>query len=164
MPVGIAIFFVAVGLILGTVFIFGNRYWAKPIQKSDAIQMSARYEGYEIHRNWRTHNIGEIKIILSDESAVYIDGACVSDEVEAGIEALPEGATVTMLVHPNSDTVWELKYGGKTILPFEESQKDIKNENIGFAFLGAFAYLCAAYGLGSLLMRWIRARKRKNVR
>ena len=138
MPIGVAIFFVIAGLILGSVFIFGNRYWAKPIQKYDAIQMSARYEGYEIHRHWRTHSIKEIKIILSHESAVYIDGACVSDEVKEAIEELPEGVTVNMLVHPNSDTVWELKHGGRIILPFEEAQKDIKNENIGFTCLGVF--------------------------
>lgn len=164
MPVGVAIFFVVVGLIIGTVFIFGNRYWAKPIQKTDAIQTSARYEGYEIHRKWNTPNIKEIKIILTDKSAVYIDGACVSDEVKKAIVDLPEGATVNMLVHPNSDTVWELKHGGRIILPFEEAQKDIKNENIGFTCLGVFMYFCAAYGGGSLLMRYIRARKRKNVR
>ena len=76
------------------------------------------------------------------------------------IKALPQGAKLDMLVHPNSDTVWELKHGDKTLLSFEESQKDIKSENIGFIVLGIFMYFCAAIGIGSLLIRWGRTRKR----
>ena len=76
-----------------------------------------------------------------------------------GIKALPEGAKVDMLVHPNSNTIWELKHDGKTILSFEESQKDIKNENVGFIVLGIFMYFCAAIGFGSLLIKGVRARK-----
>ncbi|MBE6597480.1 MAG: hypothetical protein E7641_07405 [Ruminococcaceae bacterium] len=164
MSVGAAIFLTVVGLMLGTVFIFGNRYWSKPIQKSDAIQLTANYEGYEIRRGFTRNTVKQIKIVLSDGSAVNVDGACVSDEVKVGIEELPKGTTLKMLVHPNSSIVWELKQGGRMILPFEEAQKDIKNENTGFAFLGAVMYFCSACGLCSLFMRWIRARKRKKVR
>lgn len=159
---GTAVMLLVVGLILGSIFIFGSQYWGEPIQREDAIEISAIYEAYEINPGKiRKHHIKQIEIILTDHSSVYIDGACVSEDVKDGIKALPQGAKLDMLVHPNSDTVWELKHGDKTILSFEESQKDIKNENVGFIILGIFMYFCAAIGLSSLLMRGIRTRKRK---
>ena len=157
---GTAMMLLVVGLILGSIFVFGSQYWGEPIQREDAIELSATYEAYEINPGKiRKHHIKQIEITLTDQSSVYIDGACVSEDVKDGIKALPEGAKLDMLVHPNSDTVLGLKHGDKTILSFQESQKDIKNENVGFIALGVFMYLCAVIGLGSLLMRGIRARK-----
>ena len=159
---GTAVMLLVVGLILGSIFVFGSQYWGEPIQREDATEVSAIYQAYEINPGKiRKHHIKQIEITLADHSSVYIDGACVSEDVKDGIKALPKGAKLDMLVHPNSDTVWELKHGDKTILSFEESQKDIKNENIGFIILGIFMYFCAAIGLSSLLMRGIRTRKRK---
>ena len=162
MTFGTAVLLLVVGLILGSIFVFGSQYWGEPIQREDATEVSAIYEAYEINPGKiRKHHIKQIEITLTDHSSVYIDGACVSEDVKDGIKALPQGAKLDMLVHPNSDTAWELKHGDKTILSFEESQKDIKNENIGFIILGMFMYFCAAIGLSSLLMRGIRTRKRK---
>lgn len=159
---GTAVMLLVVGLILGSIFVFGSQYWGEPIQREDATEVSEIYQAYEINPGKiRKHHIKQIEITLADHSSVYIDGACVSEDVKDGIKALPKGAKLDMLVHPNSDTVWELKHGDKTILSFEESQKDIKNENIGFIILGIFMYFCAAIGLSSLLMRGIRTRKRK---
>ena len=158
---GTAVMLLVVGLILGSIFVFGSQYWGEPIQREDATEVSAIYEAYEINPGKiRKHHIKQIEITLTDHSSVYIDGACVSEDVKDGIKALPEGAKLDMLVHPNSDTVWELKHGDKTILSFEESQKDIKNENVGFIILGIFMYFCAAIGPGSLLIKWRGARKR----
>ena len=161
MTFGTAVMLLVVGLILGSIFIFGSQYWGEPIQREDATEVSAIYEAYEINpRKIRKHHIKQIEITLTDHSSVYIDGACVSEDVKDGIKALPEGAKLDMLVHPNSDTVLELKHGDKTILSFQESQKDIKSENIGFIVLGVFMYYCAAIGLVFLLIRWSKARKR----
>ena len=158
--IGTAVMLLVFGLILGSIFVFGSQYWGEPIQREDAIEISATYEAYEINPGKiRKHHIKQIEITLADHSSVYIDGACVSEKVKDELKALPEGEKVDMLVHPNSDTVWELKHGNKTILSFEESQKDIKNENIGFIILGIFMYFCAVIGFGSLLMRGVKARK-----
>ena len=162
---GTAVMLLVVGLILGSIFVFGSQYWGEPIQREDAIEISATYEAYEINPGKiRKHHIKQIEISLADHSSVYIDGACVSEDVKDGIKELPEGAKLDMLVHPNSDTVWELKHGDKTILSFEESQKDIKNENVGFIILGIFMYFCAVIGFGSLLMRGVKARKKNRRR
>ena len=154
MPVGVAIFLIVAGLILGTVFIFGMQFWGESIDREEAIQESGVFESYQIH--YGRHRISEIKIILNDHRSFYIDGACVTDELQNQIEALPKGAKVDMLIHPNSDTIWELKRDDHSILSFERSQEQIKGENIGFAALGLFMYFCVVLGIGSLLMRWRR--------
>ena len=163
MPVSVAIFFIVTGLIIGTVFIFGNQYWGKSIEREEAISVSAIFDEYKLCYG-KYGSISEIKISFADRDFLNVDGMCVSDDVLDGIKALPEGARVDMLVHPNSSTIWELKHGDKTILSFEESQKDIKNENIGFGVLGIFMYFCVALGLGSLVKRWLKARKRNKKR
>ena len=159
-PVSYAVFFVVVGLILGTVFMFGMRHWGARIEREDSVSVAANFDSYR--KIYGKHGrILEIKIMFTDYDPLYIDGACFDTEVISAIEALPEGANLNMLVHPNSDTIWELKQENNTILSFEKSQECIEGENIGFAILGIFAYLCAALGIGSLLVKWVRARKRK---
>lgn len=161
LPIGVAIFFIVVGLILGTVFTAGMLYWGSPIEREDAINVSATYDSYRIIHGRSHSSTSEIRIFLNECDSLCIDGACVSEEVINGVKAIPKGARLDMLVHPNSDTIWELKNGDKTILSFEESQKDIKGENIGFGIFGMLMYACAVFGGGSLLMRWTRAKKRK---
>ena len=39
-----AILFLIVGLILGTVFTFGQQYWKAPIQRDEAISVQAEYQ------------------------------------------------------------------------------------------------------------------------
>ncbi len=159
-PVGAAIFLLVVGIVLGSIFIFVTQYGAYGIEREEAISISANFESYRIYYG-NHHSVSEIKINLEGYSPLYIDGACASEEVVDAVKALPQGARVDILVHPNSDTIWELKCADKTILPFEESQMDIKRENIGFGIIGIFLYFCAVLGGGALVMRWKRARKRK---
>ncbi len=158
LPIGVAIFFIIVGLCLGTVFTFGVQYWGSPLEREDAVEVSAIYE-----KCWVQYSKGHVsRIVLywNEGENFDIDGACVDDKMIERVKDLPKGAKLDMLVHPNSDTVWELRYGDEIILSFEESQKDIKGENIGFGILGLILYAVAAFGIGSLLARALEARKR----
>ena len=160
LPIGVATFFIIVGLFLGTVFIFGQQYWGSPLEREDAVVVSATYEKCWVQYG-RTHSsISQIVLYLNERDNLCIDGACANEKIVERIKELPKGAKLDMLVHPNSDTVWELRYGDEVILSFEESQKDIKGENIGFGILGLILYAFAAFGIGSLLARALRARKR----
>lgn len=94
---------------------------------------------------------------------LYIDGACVGNNVLNDLESLPDGATVNMLIHPKSDTILEIKQGNNTILPFEDAKKNIKSETIAFSILGILIYILATVGLASLIKNGIRVIKyRKN--
>ena len=165
MPTGVAVFLIVAGLILGSVFVFGMQYWNADIEREDAVLVSAEFESYRFDRSGRGGNISEIRINLKGHPSFSIDGVCASTDVILEVKKLPKGAVLNMLVHPNSDTIWELKQGAKTILSFEEAREKLEKETIGFAFLGGFMYFCAAYGFGSLFQRWHRAgRKEKHNR
>ena len=159
LPIGVAIFFIIVGLFMGTVFTFGMQYWGSPLEREDAVEVSATYEKCWVQYG-RHSSISQIVLSLNERDDLCIDGACANEKIIERIKELPKGAKLDMLVHPNSDTVWELRYGDEIILSFEESQKDIKGENIGFGILGLILYAGAAFGIGSLLARALRARKR----
>lgn len=161
-PVAIAIMLIVVGVIMGTIFVFGTKYWGKEIQRKDAVAVSAEYESYKLNYGFmrKRRELNQIVLNFNGYNTLYIDGACASEEVLEEIKTLSKGAKLDMLVHPNSDTVWELKHHGNTILSFENAKKNITMENKGFIFLGMFMYFCALYGFVSLLMRWVEARNK----
>ena len=164
MPLGVAILLLAIGLMLGSVFTFGMSYWNAPISREDAIPVTATLAAYhEPTLHDPPHRKDEVSFTLSFTDypqRLYIDsryGKAVMDAVKA----IPAGTELTMLVHPNSDTILELKHERGTILSFAEAQKDLAGENTGFLYLGGFCYflaLCGGYGLVSHLLR----KKKKN--
>ena len=158
-PTSVAIFFLVVGLLLGTVFTFGMQYWGAPIEREEAVAVSAEYMDYRV--SYSKGGISEIKLLFFDREAMFIDGACADDGVLEGVKALQPGARVEMLVHPNSGTVWELRQEERTVLLFENSQEYIKRETIGFTVMGIAVYALAAVGLLALIQNGIAKGKSK---
>jgi hypothetical protein len=159
-PVTTAIFLLVVGLLLGSICVFGMQHWNKPIEKDEALPVSATFESYHVSYTKR-FSIKEIKIIFSDYDPIYIDSACANDDILSAVKSLRQGDTLEMLIHPNSNTAWELEHNGNIILPFENAQHNIKIESHGFFFLGLFMYFCAAYAAISLLTKCAKHKKRK---
>ena len=158
-PIGFSLFLIIAGMLIGSVFTFGMNYWSGPVKRNDAVKVSARFESYR--KEYGKYTISEIILNFDGHDALSVDGCCLSDDVESGISNIPKGAELDMLVHPNSDTVLELKCGEDVILSFEESQKDFKRYDIGFAVLGVFLYLCAVMGVFSLILKAVKTQKRK---
>ena len=52
---GEAIFLLVAGLIIGTVFTFGVRYWNVPITEDEAQLVTATFSSYKSSRNRRQH-------------------------------------------------------------------------------------------------------------
>ena len=147
-----AVILAVLGLLLGTVFTFGMRYWQSPVMKTEAIYDEAVFTSY---KETVSHHgsLKEILLRFEDREQVSVDGACLTDEVIAQIEAITPGSTVTLYIHPNSDTVLELICHGEVILPFDETVKKVATEANAFAVLGVFMYLCAAAGILRLLKK-----------
>ena len=84
------------------------------------------------------------KVYFSDHEKLYMDGACFNMDVESALDNLKSGDKAELLLHPNSDYIWEMKCDETVILSFEDAKTRIRSENIAFsAILGAFGYLCA---------------------
>lgn len=150
-PKAAAWFIVIAGIVLGTVFTFGMRYWESSVSKEDAIFVEATFSSYD--GIYIRGDLKEIKMIFQDRKQLFIDGTCCSQSVQDKLESLKPGSVLQMYVHPRSGTILEIKTDNGSILQFEESVKKLSSEVTGFLFLGIFMYACAVYGIIKLFSK-----------
>ena len=144
-------------LLLGTVMTFGMRYWEKDISREETVATEATYQSCK-----RTYNRGGLKEILvqfSDLEQQAMDSAYASESLYEAINALEPGTKVSLLLHPNSETILEFRVGDTVILDFEHSAEALRREVVGFLVLGILLYLIGlGFAVGLLLPK--NARKR----
>lgn len=157
-PISACIFFIVFGLLIGNVFVIGTWYWGCVIDENEAISVSTSFDSYEVR--YRKAAVSEICVTFRDHEALFIDGACVTSEIENVLDTLKGGDKVDLLLHPNSNDIWQMKRGEDTILSFEDSKNQMLYDNIGFSVIGSFGYFCAALGIVSLVLQ--RKERKKN--
>lgn len=161
-PIGVCIYFIMIGIALGNVFVIGTWHWGKPIERDEAICVSCTFKSFDFHYG-RYGGVSEVSIEFTDHDTLYIDGAVFSADMEESLEKLTDGEVVDMLIHPNSEYVWEMKVGSDIILSFDDAKNGMVLENIAFSVvLGTFCYFCAVLGIVSLLVRYVEYRRRIN--
>ena len=151
MAKGEAWFLLIAGFIMGTVFTFGMQYWNAPVTKEESIHATAIYESYATQRE--QGRVKEIIVRFKDHEQLYIDGACINDMLLNSIDNLVPGIELSMIVHPNSNTIMELHADNQVLLEFQNTSEKLTGEATGFMGLGLFCYVLSAYGLISLLFR-----------
>ncbi len=161
LSVGTAIFTLVAGMILGSVFTFGMQHWNAEIKREDAIRVEATYEKHTIRSKISKRRNSGAVVYFTDNAPLSIDDACINDDLREALERLTKGTKAIMLVHPNSDTILDMRVGGMTVLDFADTQDKLTFEQNVFFLLGIFMYLCAAYAVYSLLRRCIRFHKKR---
>lgn len=162
-PIGVCIFLIVLGVVIGSVMIVGTWYWGELIDRDEAIAISANYETYELEYG-RHGSVSGVELIFTDREPLYINSECYRVSVQDSLDDLDKGDRLDMLRHPNSDDVWEIKHGEDVILSFDESVERVRAGNIGFTLIGIFGYLVAALGITSLAVQYVRKRKLDNDR
>lgn len=142
-----AIFLLIVGLLVGTVFTFGNAYWHADVPREDCRRIETEFLEYKKIYVKRSFKVKEIAIDCSDGERYFIDGVSVNRELQYDVEMLSEGEWISLLIHPNSNTILEFAAKGRLILDFEDTAEKLGKEKIGFIILGAFFYFFASVGL-----------------
>lgn len=162
-PLGACVFFIVVGIVLGNVFVILTWHEGKMIDKSEAISVAGVYDSYTVHHSAKG-SLNEIEIRFNDRERLYMDSAYWNTTIEEALDDLDSGDTVSMLIHPISEYVWEMKTEENTILSFEDAKIGVLAENLGFSIiLGTFGYFCAIMGTVSLILQLLeRRRKRGN--
>lgn len=122
--VGISI----VAILVGLIFIFTQSENA-PIDRSEAVSYSGKFESYEIHKNYKYINL------LNGES-YNVYPHTTTNEFQDKMKSLEQGEMLYILVNPNNDYVVEVKTANEEILNFEASQKDIDSYDNGYIVLG----------------------------
>lgn len=121
------------------VMIVGMQYWNKPVERAEAIPMTAVYASYDVARS--RHSIRFIQLSFQgNEISPDIDGNCATEELINLLDAIPAGTEVSILLHPNSDTVLEIATEDRIILNFEESLRNLTREATVFQYIGWFLY------------------------
>ena len=114
-------FLLIAGLIMGTVFTFDMQYWNAPITQEEAVCITVVFESYTEQKG-RGH-VKEIILRFEDYEQLYVDGVCVTEELRNSIHGLAPGTPLTLMVHPNSKTIMDLKVGNLVLLDFQNAYR-----------------------------------------
>ena len=154
-----AIFLLVAGLFLGTIFIFGTRYWHAPVSREDCTQVNTEFVSFR--ERTRRGSIQLIYIDCANGQRYELDGACISQPVLEGVENLQPQEPITLLIHPNSDTILELSDESGTLMAFDDAAQRVAGDTLLFTALGILMYAAALGGLYNLIRQWKRQRRRK---
>lgn len=146
---------IIIGLLMGTVFVFGSLYWNEEIDRSECIQSYPIYESHKLTYNRTT--VKEIIMYFTDDELMVIDGVSVNDELISEIEKIHSTSKLIITHHPNSNTILELIVDGKALLDFDTTMSKIVKERNGFIFIGCIMYLF----VGVSVIKLIKMRKKK---
>lgn len=160
-----AIFAVVLGLIMGTVFVFGQQYWEASVERQDCEIVYTQFASYAVEGNYRGNHIRTILVDCEDGQRYFISGPLARGGVVEEMEKLHPGEEITLLLHPHGDrTVVELSGESGTLLSFDMSMKELAADRTGFLFLGLVLYGIALGELGWLIRSDVRGRKRRTAR
>ena len=145
---GTAIAMTVLCLVLGTVFLLNHTYWERPVEKDEAVQVSAIYKSYyykEGIQGTRYSRSAVLKLYFKDNDTLFFNDCYIDTELVEKIDALPEGTRLDMLLHPNGDDIIECKAEGETLLDFEWATSRLLINSVGFVVIGICLYAIGAY-------------------
>ena len=145
---GKAIALLVVSILLGSVFTFGMQHWNAEVTQESCTLVETQFVSYqEIHQPKRPLHIKEIAIYCANGEQYNIDGVSINTQLKDALSALSEQENISLLIHPNSNTIVEFSTENGTILTFNETIHKLGGEATGFLFLGLFMYFCSLVGL-----------------
>ena len=126
-------------------FTFGMQHWNNKVDREDCISLETQFVSYRI--DYSRHSIREIEIVCSNGQKYPIDGSTVTSALKNDLYNLTSGENCQLLIHPNSNTILEMKTENHELLSFDEAISKLGNEATGFLFLGIFMYFASLVGL-----------------
>ena len=163
MPFNLAIVMLLIGILLGSVFSFGMQYWNAKTTREACTVVKTQFLSYdEIWHAKPNISIVEIAVDCADGNRYFIDGVSINDELRENLSLLSENESITLLIHPNSNTIVEFSSSHGSLLIFDETINDLDGEATGFLFLGLFMYFCALVGLYYVVFHLVRRKKRRS--
>ena len=159
MPLNLAIVMLLIGILLGSVFTFGMQYWNAKTTREACTVVETQFISYD--EIWRAKTT-KIAVDCADGNRYFIDGVSINDELREKLSLLSENESITLLIHPNSNTIVEFSSFRGSLLVFDETINDLDGEATGFLFLGFFMYFCALVGLYYAVFHIVRKKTHKS--
>ena len=151
-----AIILLVLGLLLGTVFTFGEQFWHASVDRRELRSVDAVYQRYRYVQSGGHNSHSSMTLYFENEEPYDIAVECVNDELLQKLDAIAPGTVLHLGVHPNSSTLMEITDHGRTVLSFEQASERGAFRTRGFLLLGLFMYTCALYAAITLLRGKIR--------
>ncbi|MBE6900406.1 MAG: hypothetical protein E7479_07080 [Ruminococcaceae bacterium] len=170
-----AFFVFIIGLIMGTVFCFGNQFWYRPITPEEAIHTTATYSKFDLQYNLprlnhtHSHNY-KLRVYFEDYESLLIYSWRLYGEKEMinKFHQLSPGTEVELIIHPDSDTILDMRTDNAVLIEFDESIDILSYENNGFSVLSIIMYSFSALGLFYFIhlnyKRYKKIKQKKNKR
>ncbi len=146
-----AIVILVIGLLLGTVFTFGEQFWHASVDRRELRSVDAVYQRYRYVQSGGHNSHSSMTLYFENEEPYDIAVECVNDELLQKLDAIAPGTVLHLGVHPNSNTLMEISDHGQPVLFFEQAARGIPLRAGGFLLLGLFLYGGAAYALYALI-------------
>lgn len=131
--------FLAVGFLLGTVFLVFNFFNSKPIEKNEAIEKTVVFDYYELQYGKGDRLLGAWLFFENGEKE-YIAGECISVALALNLKSLSEGSELHLLINPKTNYIIELHTDSLTLIDFDYAQDCLKQKGNEYIF-GAFSML-----------------------
>ena len=161
-PLNLSIVMLLIGILLGSVFTFGMQYWNAKTTREACTVVKTQFLSYdEIWHAKPTISIAEIAVDCADGNRYFIDGVSINDELRNQLSLISKNESITLLIHPNSNTIVEFSSSHGLLLTFEETINKLDGEATGFIFLGIFMYFCALVGLYYVVFHLVRRKKHR---
>ena len=158
MPLWLAITLLVVGVFTGSIFTFGMQHWNAKVSREECIRVETAFVSYDPMYG-RHASVKEVAIYCSNNERYDIDGVSVNTTLLEKLATFSGQEKLTLLIHPNSNTILEMSAGHSTLLHFDETVKKLGSEATGFLFIGLFLYFAAGLSLYHILLHCKRRRK-----
>ena len=158
-PLWMCIVFIVLGGVLGSIFTYDCLYLNQIIDREEAIVATGRFDSYEFSYG-KGGAVSEVRIDFIDRGELYIDTA-YHVEMDEKLEALEKGEQLNMLLHPNSEAIWELTTEKSAILSFDDAKSRTQFENGFFMFfLVGLCLIGISMGVFALLAKFFEYKKK----
>lgn len=158
-PLWMCIVFIVMGGVLGSIFTYNCLYLNQIIDREEAIVATGRFDSYEFSYG-KGGAVSEVRIDFIDRGELYIDTA-YHVEMDEKLEVLEKGEQLNMLLHPNSEAIWELTTEKSVILSFNDAKSRTQFENGFFMFfLVGLCLICISLGVIALLAKYFEYKKK----
>ena len=158
-PLWMCIVFIVLGGVLGSIFTYNCLYLNQIIDREEAIVATGRFDSYEFSYG-KSGAVSKVRIDFIDRGELYIDTA-YHVEMDEKLEVLEKGEQLNMLLHPNSEAIWELTTEKSVILSFDDAKSRTQFENGFFMFfLVGLCLICISLGVIALLAKYFEYKKK----
>lgn len=161
-PLWMCIVFIVLGSVLGSIFTYNCLYFNQIIDREEAIVATGRFDSYEFSYG-KGGAVSEVRINFIDRGEPYIDTA-YHVEMDEKLEDLEKGDQLNMLLHPNSEAIWELTAEKSVILSFDDAKSRTQFENGFFMFfLVGLCLICFLLGVIALFAKYFEYKKKRRI-